>query len=249
MVSPVARTRVRAARHAVLPSYRDITGRRSERKDALDRPNGDEVDMRRRRFLVLLVAAAATVAVGGFVTYRNRSRLRRALNLWSRNATRLPASPTGPLDERTLRALLATVETLLAATPIGTDQLPRYQDFFRWRAAHIPGLRDLYTQFAAALDARARGMAKTDFAGCDAATRKRVLAAVVPDHSPVRRIEKLESGTTGRARWLFRIHVVESILQLFAHTDAIRQLGYPDWPGVPRGLDEYRRAPQPAPAS
>ena len=86
-------------------------------------------------------------------------------------------------------------------------------------------------------------MAKSDFAACDAATRKRVLAAVVPDHAPTSRREKLEAGTVGKARWLFRIHVVESILQLFAHTDAIRMLGYPDWPGVPRGLEEYRRAP------
>jgi hypothetical protein len=135
---------------------------------------------------------------------------------------------------------LLAATTALAGVPV---QLAHYEDFFRWRADHLRGYKNLYEQFAAALARRARRSVGCDFVACHRQMQQKVL-----EERP-----QLRSGDTRwhRARvavlereWLrFDRYIVHDILLLFLKTDAWTSLGYEAWPGLPRGLDRYTQAP------
>jgi hypothetical protein len=135
--------------------------------------------------------------------------------------------------------LLAAAETLIAY-PIDTA---RYADFFRWRSEHLPGHRALYERFAATVNhaaARARGC---QFAACEPATRREILAARFDVRAVRGRLDRLRVSVREHDWPLFDTYIVRPITLLFASTDAWRIGGYGAWPGTPRGLDDYLRGP------
>jgi hypothetical protein len=135
--------------------------------------------------------------------------------------------------------LLATAETLIEY-PIDAA---RYADFFRWRSEHVPGHRAMYERFAATVNhaaARARGC---EFAACEPATRRTILAARVEVRAARGRLARLRVSVREHDWPLFDAYIVRPITLLFASTDAWRIAGYGAWPGTPRGLEDYVRAP------
>lgn len=148
-------------------------------------------------------------------------------------------APTGELSATQVRTLLAAAAAVAGAS----IREEHYAAFFRWRAAHLRGHLRLYARFCVAVDRAARGAEGTVFADCSAEVRNRILErafraradAAVPEPS-LRRLRDFD--------WrLYERHILREILALFAATDAWLVLGYDTWPGTPRGLERYRRAP------
>ncbi len=151
----------------------------------------------------------------------------------------LPDAPPGPLGASTMAALLAAAEAAIGF-PI---ERAHYEEYFRWRAAHLHGYRALYRRFEVVVDRDAHRLAGCAYAACTAALRRRIL-----DHSsragrPKTAWDRLRVGLAGRDWLLYEQYVLGEALALFARTDAWVVLGYDAWPGTPRGLDRYRRPP------
>jgi hypothetical protein len=145
----------------------------------------------------------------------------------------LQGEPEGLLGEGAVRALLATTTVLLAAEA----DTEHYAEFFRWRSENISGYRSLYERFAVVVDGAARKTGKHDFAGCDLAVRRKILQGLKP-------------GTYAlvfeRDGLRFEKYIFQEIVALFSKTDAWIWLGYETWPGTPRGLQAYTKAPRKA---
>ncbi|MBI5709153.1 MAG: hypothetical protein HZC42_02465 [Candidatus Eisenbacteria bacterium] len=182
----------------------------------------------RRRFLALIGVAVVASAAAMVV------RRRRALRRWLRPARSAPFPP-GDLDPPTVRTLMAAVHALLGER-IESDH---YEDFFRWRAAHVSGCRSLYAGFAASLDRAARVSGQRGFAGSPPALQRRILHPMLP----VRGWARVWRRVTEPERTRLARLVVRDIFHLFARTDAWVLTGYDAWPGHPRGLEAYRQAP------
>jgi hypothetical protein len=195
----------------------------------------------RRRFLKLAVGVAVGAIAVLLAARYAKARLRAPLRaLYARlRSPRLEDAPTGPLSAEALNTLLAATAAL-AGVPV---QLAHYEDFFRWRAEHLRGYKNLYEQFAAGLARRAKRSIGCEFLACHRQMQQKVLA-----ERP-----RLRSGDTGwhsvrvavlEREWLrFDRYIVHDILVLFLRTDAWTALGYEAWPGTPRGLERYRQAP------
>jgi hypothetical protein len=194
----------------------------------------------RRQFL----QAAAVFSVGcatAVWAVRSRDRLRPWARDWYRRTAFPPleGGTPGELSETTLAALVAA-----SAIAIGFDvEMTRYADLFRWRAANLPGYRDLYEEFAERADRIARRRGNVAFGHAPAQLRRDVLAEVFGRAFAAQsRLERLLAGTLDRGRLRLRDHTVGDALRLFARTDALVRLGYDGWPGMARGLETYTQA-------
>jgi len=135
--------------------------------------------------------------------------------------------------------LLAAAETL-TEYPIDAA---RYADFFRWRSEHLPGHRALYERFAATVNSAAVQARGCEFAACEPATRRTILAARFEVRAMRGRLDRLRVSVREHDWPLFDVHIIRPITLLFASTDAWRIAGYGAWPGTPRGLENYVRGP------
>lgn len=194
----------------------------------------------RRQFL----RAAAVVSVGsGLAVWavRSRDRLRPWARHWYRRAVHpeMVGGAPGELSESTLATLLAA-----SAVAIGFEvDMAKYADFFRWRAANLPGYRDLYEEFAQRADSVSLRRGDVAFASAPADLRQAVLAAVFATARTAQsRLDRLVAGAFQRHRLRLRDRTVGEALLLFARTDALVLLGYDGWPGAARGLESYTQA-------
>jgi hypothetical protein len=185
----------------------------------------------RRRFFGF--GAAMVVAAASWGVWRTR----RVPELPAPQS--LPDAPPGPLEGSTMAALLAAVGAVIGL-PIDHAH---YREYFDWRAAHLRGYQVLYRRFAAALDREARRQAGCAYAGCTAALRRRILDPSARPRSGNVLRDRLRADPVDRDWPLYERYILGEALALFARTDAWVALGYGAWPGVPRGLDRYRRPP------
>lgn len=199
------------------------------------------VPVSRRQFIGRLAAIAGGGAtVLGAAVWAGHGSPQELSSLYQRLTTPiLPDDDPGPLGSRTLSTLTVATKHLLDHP----GDLDRYRNFFRWRSEHVPGYRPLYDQFATALERSAQQEGGVGYLECDEALQRRLLAGTleVPERSgPLR---QLRAWLLNRDALLFQNHIQEEILTLFWRTDAWRLAGYPDWPGMPRGLDRYTHPP------
>jgi len=186
----------------------------------------------RRRLLgigVVLSAAAASWGASRALTVADRQRI----------ALVLPDAPTGVLQAPVVDALVAAAEGVIGY-PI---QSSHYAEYYRWRAEHLRGYQALYNGFRGAVDRDARRLAGRTFAECTPALRQRILARAARARDPRGVWDTLRADLLDRPWALYDRYVLGETLALFARTDAWALIGYDGWPGIPRGLDRYRRAP------
>lgn len=185
----------------------------------------------RRGFLTVVSLVAGVSAAGAI----HRWGIGQLASFWSRISGTLTDpglqnAPNGLLDEGTVRALLATTETL-----VGTEvETSHYEAFFRWRSENLSGYRSLYERFVVVVDRAAKEAQKSDFASSDIEVRRKILRRMTA--SPYARIFE-------RDGLRFEKYIFQQIRALFSRTDAWILLGYESWPGTPRGLDSYTKAP------
>lgn len=182
-------------------------------------------------------AAGAAVITGGLFASRAKEK---AKDLYRRLVELDRSAPGGDLSDAELAVLLAAARTLLGD---GIDER-RYDDLFRWKARNAGGYHALYRRFARDLD-RAAG-SPAGFAGAPGEVR----AAVMERAAAVRRMINADDALGGlrfailEREWLlYERYIVRELLTLFSRTDAWLLAGYGPHPGVPRGLEAYRRAP------
>jgi hypothetical protein len=188
----------------------------------------------RRRFLTIASLVAGVSAAGAV----QRWGIGQFSSFWSRiygalTKPGLKDATQGPLGEGTARALLATTKALVD-TEVETSH---YEAFFRWRSENLSGYRDLYERFAVVVDRAAKEARKPDFASCDMAVRREILQRMTP---------RTYALVFERDGLRFETYIFQQILALFSRTDAWILLGYESWPGTPRGLDSYTKAPSKA---
>jgi hypothetical protein len=152
----------------------------------------------------------------------------------------IEATVPGPVTDATVAALVTASGTI-----IGRRIEPlHYAEYFRWRAEHLPGYRTLYERFASEVDRAARRTAGCPFADCSESVRVRMLSAARRARSPRGVTDAVWMAVGGRTWAAYNFFIFDEALALFAETDAWVLLGYEGWPGEPRGLDRYRRAPR-----
>lgn len=183
---------------------------------------------------------AGGAALAGGLLYR---QLKDAAADWYRKLVELDrSSPGGELAPKELAALEASARALLGE---GIDE-NRYRDFFIWKAANAGGYLALYKRFVQAIDEEARSYGGQEFTAAGVFIQKRALSKA----TEVRRLINEDDKAAGLRfalldrDWLtFERYIVRELLTLFARTDAWLISGYGPHPGVPRGLEAYRRAP------
>jgi hypothetical protein len=195
----------------------------------------------RRRFLRVLGIAAGGAAAAGAIAYRFA---KGRAGEYYRRLVELPAEgELGAIGDAELEALMAATVSL-----VGREiDLARYEDFFRWHAEHALGYRRLYSSFTAAVDRAAREAGAPKFAGAPEAIQTAALSKAREVRVAINRDDKARAlmfAMFDREWLLFERYVVREILTLFARTDAWVLSGYGAPPGLPRGLEAYRRAPE-----
>jgi hypothetical protein len=195
----------------------------------------------RRGFLRLFIAGASGATAAYFAVHSSQAGLLAPLRALYR---RLPVpvledTPTGPLDVRAGKVLLAATEALVG-TPI---ELSHYEDFFRWRAENRRGYKALYEHFATILNQSARRSAGCDFTDCHQDAQHQVLDKAFQVRGATGTWDKIQIRVLDGDWLLFDTYIVREIFSLFAKTDAWVLLGYESWPGTPRGLERYTQAP------
>ncbi|BBM69341.1 hypothetical protein [Rhodothermus marinus] len=208
----------------------------------------------RRTFVKVLVPAVGGAAA---LTLISRETLRQLYR--TRLEPSLESAPPGPITPDTLQTLRAFTEALLDEAITWS----RYENFFRWRAEHLPGHRRLYERLADELNRGAQQALGQPFVACSRAQRivlvRPVLEADLDDwdraialilHRDWLRFNRyvVERSRSSRlARGLvglrFNRYVVEPLFTLFAYHDAWLRLGYEHPPGLPRGLEAYQQPP------
>lgn len=188
--------------------------------------------MRRRTLLGAAAGACAAAALGVW-----RWLYEQEGPVWT---PALETTAPGPVTDATLSTLVAAARTVVGK-PIEPSH---YAEYFRWRAEHLPGYRTLYGRFAAQVDRDARRTARCAFADCGAPVRERLLAAASRARTPRTVLDVAWVAAGGRIWAVYDRFIFDEALALFADTDAWVLLGYEGWPGTPRGLDRYRRAPR-----
>lgn len=186
------------------------------------------------------VCAAAALGVWRWLAEPGGPTSPASVSWWpAASRPALETTASGPVTEATVAALVAA-----AGTVIGKPIEPsHYAEYFRWRAEHLPGYRTLYERFAALVDRDARRTAGRAFAACGAADRTRVLRPAARARDPRSALDVAWLRTAGRGWATYDRLIFAEALMLFADTDAWVLSGYDGWPGMPRGLDRYRRAP------
>ena len=196
----------------------------------------------RRHFLKLAAYGTGGIVLAGALAYRFGSNAAAGAY---RRLVELPKTPVVEIEAPTLAALIAATETLL---PDGIAE-DRYRDFFRYKSQNVPGYGRLYARFGDAVDARARGEGAKDLASATKEVRERAIGKAHDVRETLNqgdRIGGLRLAVFDREWLLFERYVVREILTLFSRTDAWIMSGYGEPPGVPRGLELYPRAPEPA---
>jgi len=195
----------------------------------------------RRRFLRLSVVATASAVTALVALESAKDWLLSTVRALYRQvlSPTLADAPTGRLGARAFNALLSTTRAV-AGVPV---QMSHYEDFFRWRAENLRGYKALYEQFAEALDRRARQSFGCDFVECNREVQRRIIEKVRQVHSTDTRWERIRASVFERDWLLFERYIIRDMLLLFSRTDAWTLLGYEAWPGTPRGLDQYTKAP------
>lgn len=196
----------------------------------------------RRQFMALAVGAIGTgaVAVVGLDRLLN--------NDGDDNATTLTFDPaTGELDSETIETLMA----LVAAYVGDNGTIAHYQAYFTWRAANLPEYLSTYQAFAVALDEAARELSGQSFTLTDDATREQILryGLELPDPAsgltdPQIFAETAPDDLAGQLLelWLrFDRMVIGEMVNVFLNTNGWIMLGYPAYPGQPRGLETYQQ--------
>lgn len=192
-----------------------------------------------RRYFLRAVLSIVGLLLGGAFAVRNwggtlKSRLERILT-----EPTLGDAAQGPLPEGVVRALVAATEGLVD-TEIETTH---YAAFFRWRAEMLRGYRALYERFVAELDRAAREVGVPDFAGCGMTRRRSILQQIdVSGHGG--RASRIQTLLCRRDSLRFKKYIIGEVLELFSQTDGWVLLGYESWPGTPRGLESYTKAPR-----
>ncbi len=188
----------------------------------------------RRRFLTVVSLVAGVSAVGAV----QRWSVGQFASIWSRIYSALidpglKDAAEGPLGEGAVRTLLATTEAF-----VGSElERSHYEAFFRWRSENLSGYRRLYERFTVVVDRAAKQSRKPDFASCDMEVRREILQRFTPSTYAL---------VFDRDGLRFEKYIFQQILDLFSRTDAWVLLGYKSWPGTPRGLDAYTKAPSKA---
>lgn len=202
--------------------------------------------MSRRRFLIFVVlSAAALIATGlsnvlsilGWSRIRALGpvRLARAA-LGSLLHPQLAQTKVGPLSSTVTASLMAASATVLEIEG-GAEH---YRNFFVWRAENVPGYRTLYEEFAGAVERSAQKMGDRSFVDSDISLRRQVLAKHLPAIAEGSNgYTALQRGLISRAEARYVEYILHEILDLFWATDAWIAVGYTQWPGTPRGLEDY----------
>jgi hypothetical protein len=186
----------------------------------------------RRRLLGIGLAVSATAATAG--AWRVFELVRRLPQ-----EPVLGDAPTGRLSPSTTGTLVAAAQAV-TGYPI---EPVHYEEYYRWRAQHVRGYRALYERFAQIVDRDARRAAGRPFAACPAVVRSRILSRAPRSRHPLTLRDQLRVAVLDYDWPAFDRFVLGETLALFARTDAWVSLGYEGWPGIPRGLERYRRAP------
>ncbi len=176
----------------------------------------------RRRF----IATATLVGLGlaaGAIGWR-----RKQLIEWLARPA-VPSAPPGELSAHAADTLLAAARALLDERITAES----YTDYFRWRAAHVPGYRALYEAFTADVDRAARAGGARDFAGAEHAHAAAILARLSPRQS----WQRMSEGVLRRGELRYSQQIVREIFRIFSRTDAYLRAGYDTWPGVPGGFE------------
>ncbi len=205
--------------------------------------------MNRRKFLKIFVLGIAVIAgiVGIISTQRSDSSILssiRALYSWLINPT-LSNKPTGKIDGRTIEVLLVTSE-ILCGTSI---ERKHYKDYFCWCSENLRGYKTIYEQFKVSLDHSAKQSFGCYFVDCDKSMQLQIIKKILQSHKTLlsqttSRLYRIKIGIFERDWQLFNKYIFSEILNIFARTDAWVLLGYESWPGIPRGLNKYRKAIQ-----
>ncbi len=151
----------------------------------------------------------------------------------------LPDADPAALSDAAAASLVAAAETVIGV-PI---EPAHYAEYFRWRAEHLRGYQAVYAAFARDVDRSARAASGRTFAESPAAVRRAVLAAARRAGEPEDVWDGVRAAIGGSPWPRYNQFILDEALALFARTDAWIALGYRGWPGEPRGLDRYRRAP------
>jgi hypothetical protein len=193
---------------------------------------------RSRRHFLQAVVLLVGLALGGAFAVRHWGGILKSRLKWALTDPPLGDAVPGPLPDSVVGALVAATQGLVD-TEIETTH---YATFFRWRAETLRGYRALYERFAVALDRAAREGGAPDFAGCGLARRQSILRQI--DVTPAGdRLSRIHALVFRRDSLRFEKYIIREVLALFSHTDGWVLLGYESWPGTPRGLESYTRAP------
>jgi hypothetical protein len=192
----------------------------------------------RRNFLGALLSLVG-LSLGGAIAVRNwRGTLKSRFQRF-RTDPALGDAVQGPVPEAVVRALVAATQGLVD-TEIETTH---YAAFFRWRAEMLRGYRALYERFVAQLDRAARETGALDFSSCETARRRAILQRI-DVAGPAGRVSRLHALVFRRESLRFKKYILDEVLELFSRTDGWVLLGYESWPGTPRGLQSYTKAPR-----
>lgn len=200
--------------------------------------------MKRRKFLTILGTTLTLTVVGSATVPLWKEGISNTFYQWYKSVQAIPSAPPGSLKENTLQALMATTEALLE------DKVQNkgvYEKFFHWHAENIPGYNQLYEKFLTIVNQEAKKVSDRNFAEIDIGTRHKILdrMAMIPASRilPLK-MENLRLTILEKNKWYFDKFIVREIFQLFARTDALILIGYESWRTQPRGLDNYRLAPE-----
>lgn len=201
--------------------------------------------MKRRKFLIIFGVTATGTVLGTISMPLWKPGMKELWgNLDKSLEPKIPNAPTGTLQPSTIRTLMATTESLLQDNRI---EKSHYEQLFRWHAENLPGYKGLYEKFVMAVNQVAKKESNRDFADADLTTQRRILDQVVMIDTPrflPTKVNKLRLAALDKDRFYFYTFIVSKIFGLFARTDALMLVGYESWRTQPRGLKNYRLAPE-----
>ncbi|MBW1807008.1 MAG: hypothetical protein JRJ87_02355 [Deltaproteobacteria bacterium] len=189
--------------------------------------------MKRRTFLTSLAITLGGAVLGCLESLSGTARsffFTAAARADSQNA---PDSYTGKVRDETIATLIDVTHVLLQA-PIEESH---YQEFFRFRAENVPGYHELYVEFGAFLNRRAKLRRLPDFSNCE----RTVQASILNEISEEALAQSSLSPVQKKYLTRFQKRIILEILRVFSQTDAWLLLGYESWPGSPAGLDRYTK--------
>ncbi|GAB4513767.1 MAG: hypothetical protein OHK0046_14910 [Anaerolineae bacterium] len=189
----------------------------------------------RRDFLKLaagITAAAAGIGVPAVLLILSQQE--DAPPFFPGDAATTEALAASVTDAEAIATMMHVAEAVFINQPITRST---YESFYTYCAAHVPGYAETYRQFAALLNAAAERTHDTGYADLTLAARREMLAPG---------LALLESGFSPtesiQPEWdIYTRRVLMETINLFMYRDAWLVLGYPQWPGMPRGLESYQQ--------